>query len=71
MRRAAAMIPSACWEMCKLIEINRAFFALISRGEKESTEFSVAFSSIMEGAGIIAGNPYFCSHGDANVATTK
>jgi hypothetical protein len=35
-----------------------------------AVQFSVAYSSIVKGAGIVAGGPYYCAQGNVNTATT-
>jgi hypothetical protein len=41
----------------------------LSSGGFMAVQFSVAHSSIMKGAGIIAGGPYYCAQGDLDIAT--
>jgi hypothetical protein len=36
-----------------------------------AVQFSVAYSSMLKGAGIVAGGPYFCARGDIATATSK
>jgi hypothetical protein len=42
----------------------------LSSGGFMAVQFDVAYSSIVKGAGIIAGGPYFCAQGNVNTATT-
>lgn len=41
----------------------------LSSGGFMAVQFSVAHASIMKGAGIVAGGPFYCARGDVNVAT--
>jgi len=43
----------------------------ISSGGFMSVQFQIAHSSIIRGAGIVAGGPYYCSQNDVVTATTK
>jgi hypothetical protein len=43
----------------------------LSSGAFMAVQFEVAFSSVVTGAGIIAGGPYFCSQGSVFTATTS
>lgn len=36
-----------------------------------AVQFGVAYSSVVKGAGIVAGGPYYCAQGDVDIATTK
>lgn len=42
----------------------------LSSGGFMAVQFDVAYSSILKGAGIIAGGPYFCAQFNLNTATT-
>ena len=42
----------------------------LSSGGFMAVQFDVAYSSIIKGAGVIAGGPYFCARGNVNTATT-
>ena len=42
----------------------------LSSGGYMAVQFDVAFSSVLRGAGIIAGGPYYCAQGSATIATT-
>ena len=42
----------------------------LSSGGYMAVQFGVAFSSLIKGAGIIAGGPYFCAQGDVATATS-
>jgi poly(3-hydroxybutyrate) depolymerase len=42
----------------------------LSSGGFMAVQFDVAYSSIVKGAGIIAGGPYFCARGNTTTATT-
>lgn len=41
----------------------------LSSGGFMAVQFQVAFSSIIKGAGVVAGGPYFCARDDQNTAT--
>jgi predicted esterase len=43
----------------------------LSSGAFMAVQMSVAYSSIIKGAGIIAGGPYYCAQGDVDIATSK
>ncbi|RZI43839.1 PHA-depolymerase-like protein [Herbaspirillum sp. HC18] len=36
-----------------------------------AVQFGVAYSSIVKGAGVIAGGPYYCAQGDVDIATER
>jgi hypothetical protein len=42
----------------------------LSSGGYMAVQFDVAFSSMLRGAGIIAGGPYYCAQNSATIATT-
>jgi chitodextrinase len=53
------------------VDINQTSVSGLSSGGFMAVQFEVAYSSILKGAGIIAGGPYGCAHdarGDANKA---
>jgi hypothetical protein len=43
----------------------------LSSGGFMAVQFSVAYSSSLKGAGIVAGGPYYCARGDVGTATSK
>lgn len=43
----------------------------LSSGGFMAVQFSVAYSSIVKGAGVIAGGPYNCARGDVGIATSR
>jgi len=53
------------------IDIQQTSVSGISSGGFMSVQFQVAHSSIIKGAGIVAGGPYNCSQNDVVKATTK
>jgi poly(3-hydroxybutyrate) depolymerase len=53
------------------IDIRETSISGISSGGFMSVQFQVAYSSIVKGAGIVAGGPYFCSQGDPLRATMQ
>jgi hypothetical protein len=52
------------------IDANQISVSGLSSGGYMAVQFDVAFSSIVRGAGIIAGGPYYCAQGSAAIATT-
>jgi hypothetical protein len=52
------------------VDIKETSVSGLSSGGFMAVQFDVAYSSIVRGAGIIAGGPYFCAHGDLTTATT-
>ncbi|WP_036022375.1 PHB depolymerase family esterase [Paraburkholderia mimosarum] len=52
------------------VDIKETSVSGLSAGGFMAVDFDVAYSSIIKGAGIIAGGPYYCSRGDVNTATT-
>ena len=52
------------------VDIKETSVSGVSSGGFMAVQFDVAYSSILRGAGIIAGGPYFCPHGNVNTATT-
>lgn len=53
------------------IDIAETSVSGLSSGAFMSVQFQVAYSSIVKGAGIIAGGPYFCSQGNPLRGTTQ
>lgn len=51
------------------IDIKETSVSGLSSGGFMAVQFDVAYSSILKGAGIIAGGPYFCAHGNESTAT--
>lgn len=43
----------------------------LSSGGFMAVQFAVAYSSIVKGAGVVAGGPYYCAQGDVDIATRK
>lgn len=52
------------------IDVRQTSVSGLSSGGFMAVQFSVAYSSIIKGAGIIAGGPYYCAQGDLTRATT-
>jgi hypothetical protein len=52
------------------IDTNHISVSGLSSGGYMAVQFDVAFSSILRGAGIIAGGPYSCAQNSATIATT-
>jgi hypothetical protein len=52
------------------VDIQETSVSGLSSGGFMAVQFDVAHSSILRGAGIIAGGPYFCARGNVNTATT-
>jgi poly(3-hydroxybutyrate) depolymerase len=52
------------------IETNQISVSGLSSGGYMAVQFDVAFSSVVRGAGIIAGGPYYCAQGSSTIATT-
>jgi poly(3-hydroxybutyrate) depolymerase len=52
------------------IALDQTSVSGLSGGGFMAVQFSVAYSSIVHGAGIIAGGPYHCARGDMKTATT-
>ena len=52
------------------VDIKETSVSGVSSGGFMAVQFDVAYSTILRGAGIIAGGPYFCAHGNVNTATT-
>ena len=61
---AAAPLPSF------KIDLHHTPVSGISSGGFMAVQFSVAYSSLVEGAGIVAGGPFYCARGDIATATT-
>lgn len=53
------------------IDIKETSVSGLSSGAFMSVQFQVAYSSIVKGAGIVAGGPYFCSQGSTLRATMQ
>ena len=53
------------------IDIRETSISGLSSGAFAAVQFQVAYSSIVKGAGIVAGGPYFCSQGNPLRATTQ
>lgn len=51
------------------VDINETSVSGLSSGGYMAVQFHVAYSSLVKGAGIIAGGPYFCARDDQNIAT--
>ena len=52
------------------IDASQTSVSGLSSGGYMAVQFEVAFSSVVRGAGIIAGGPYYCAHGDPITATS-
>ena len=52
------------------IDTNQISVSGFSSGAYMAVQFDVAFSSILRGAGIVAGGPYYCAQNSATIATT-
>lgn len=53
------------------IDVRETSISGLSSGAFMSVQFQVVYSSIVKGAGIVAGGPYFCSQGSPLRATTQ
>lgn len=53
------------------IDLHETSVSGLSSGAFMAVQFQLAYSSIVKGAGIVAGGPFFCSQGDALRATTR
>jgi hypothetical protein len=53
------------------IDIDQTSVSGLSSGGFMAVQFSVAYSSMVKGAGVIAGGPYYCARGDVAIATTR
>src|SRR5260370_19350232 len=51
-------------------DINQTSVSGLSSGGYMAVQFDVAFSSILRGAGIIAGGPYYCAQGSLMTAAS-
>jgi chitodextrinase len=51
-------------------DINQTSVSGLSSGGYMAVQFDVAFSSILRGAGVIAGGPYYCAQGSLMAATS-
>jgi poly(3-hydroxybutyrate) depolymerase/chitodextrinase len=52
------------------VDIAQSSVSGLSAGGYMAMQFEVAFSSILKGAGIIAGGPYYCAQGNQTTATS-
>src|SRR5215470_8137818 len=52
------------------VDINQTSVSGLSSGGYMAVQFDVAFSSILRGAGVIAGGPYYCAQGSVMTATS-
>lgn len=52
------------------VDITQSSVSGLSSGGYMAMQFAVAFSSILKGAGIIAGGPYYCAQGNETIATS-
>ncbi len=52
------------------IDLAQTSVSGLSSGGYMAVQFHVAFSSIVRGAGIVAGGPYYCAQDDQNTATS-
>ena len=52
------------------VDIAQSSISGLSAGGYMAMQFEVAFSSILKGAGIIAGGPYYCAQGNQTTATS-
>jgi hypothetical protein len=53
------------------VDIDQTSVSGLSSGGFMAVQFSVAYSSIIKGAGVVAGGPYFCAQGDLDIATRR
>ncbi|HYD95416.1 MAG TPA: PHB depolymerase family esterase [Noviherbaspirillum sp.] len=53
------------------VDIAQTSVSGLSSGGFMAVQFSVAYSSIIRGAGIVAGGPYYCAQGDTETATRR
>ena len=52
------------------VDINQTSVSGLSSGGYMAVQFDVAFSSILRGAGVVAGGPYYCAQGSLMAATS-
>lgn len=52
-------------------DIKQTSVSGLSSGGFMAVQFAVAYSSIVKGAGVVAGGPYYCARGDVLNATSK
>src|SRR5262245_26009489 len=52
------------------VDINQTSVSGLSAGAYMAVQFDIAFSSMLRGAGIIAGGPYYCAQGNLFTATS-
>jgi len=71
---AAAASSTAAAQVVSLqsynADINQTSVSGMSSGGYMAVQFDVAFSSILRGAGVIAGGPYYCAQGSQMAATS-
>lgn len=53
------------------VDIEQTSVSGLSSGGFMAVQFGVAYSSIIRGAGVIAGGPYYCAQGEIDIATRK
>ena len=51
------------------VEMDQTSISGLSSGGYMAVQFSVAFSALVRGVGVIAGGPYYCAQGDTGKAT--
>jgi poly(3-hydroxybutyrate) depolymerase len=52
------------------VDLHQTSVSGLSSGGFMAVQFDVAYSSLLKGAGIVAGGPYYCARGDVTIATT-
>ncbi|HMA70268.1 MAG TPA: fibronectin type III domain-containing protein [Xanthobacteraceae bacterium] len=71
---AAAACSTAAAQVVSLqsynVDINQTSVSGLSSGGYMAVQFDVAFSSILRGAGVVAGGPYYCAQGSLMAATS-
>lgn len=78
MRRFLALLAFLACSLCVSaaglptfkIDQQRISVSGISSGGYMAVQFSVAYSALIAGAGVIAGGPFYCARGDVQTATT-
>jgi hypothetical protein len=53
------------------VDLTETSVSGLSSGGFMAVQFAVAYSSLVKGAGIVAGGPYYCAQGDVDIATRK
>ena len=53
------------------VDLTETSVSGLSSGGFMAVQFAVAYSSIVKGAGVVAGGPYYCAQGDVDIATTR